>query len=125
MTYATYKIVHLAGLMLLFMSLGGLAVLGALGADKAASKPMRAVLSVFHGVGLLVLAVAGFGLLARLNMGAPDTWGVWVYIKLVLWLVFGAAVVPFKRMPGLARVWLIVFAALGTVAAWLAIAKPF
>ena len=125
MDHPTYKVIHLAGLMLLFLSLGGLAILGAVGADAARTKAFRGVLSAFHGIGLLILAVAGFGLLARLQMGSPATWGGWVYAKLGLWLVFGAAVVPLKRAPHLAKVWLLVFGLLGAVTAWLAIFKPF
>lgn len=125
MSYAAYKVVHLLGLMMLFLSLGGLAMLGALDADKSKSKALRGALSMFHGVGLLVLLVAGFGLLARLNLNGPDGWSTWVYLKVVLWLVFGAAVVPLKRMPHLARVWMLAFVALGTFGGWLAINKPF
>ena len=125
MDYNAYKLVHVVGLMLLFGGLGGLAVLGAVGADPSRAKPLRGVLIAFHGLGLVLLVVAGFGLLARLNLGAPDTWGGWVYAKLILWIVFGAAVVPLKRAPGQARVWLVVLVLLGLVGGWLALMKPF
>lgn len=125
MDYPAYKVIHLLGLMLLFTSIGGLAIVSAAGGDPDRAKPLRAVLSAFHGLGLLILVVAGFGLLAKLKMGAPGTWGGWVYAKLVLWLVFGAAVVPLKRAPQMARLWLVLFAALGGVTAWLALYKPF
>jgi hypothetical protein len=125
MDYNAYKLLHVVGLLLLFIALGGLAVLGALGTDPARSKPIRAVLSAFHGLGLVILVVAGFGLLARLNISAPAQWGGWVYAKLLLWVIFGAAVVPLKRAPTLARLWLVVLAVLGCVAGWLALMKPF
>ena len=125
MDYNAYKLVHVVGLLLLFASLGGLAVLGGLGTDPARSTPFKAVLNAFHGLGLVVLLVAGFGLLAKLDMSAPDKWGGWVYAKIVLWVVFGAAVVPLKRAPSLARLGLLLLVGLGCAAGWLALMKPF
>ncbi len=124
MSYEIYKIMHLAGVMLLFGGLGGLAAVGALQPEANKAKPMRTLFMIFHGIGLLLMLVGGFGILARLKIGA-DAWGGWVYIKMVLWLGFGAAIVPLKRMPTLARVWLLLFVALGAVAAWLGVTKPF
>lgn len=125
MTLPAYKVLHLLGLMMLFGSLGGLAVLGALGADPSRSKPFKAILNAFHGVGLVLMLVAGFGLLAKTGMAKPGDWAGWVHAKFVLWLLFGAAVVPFKRMAGAARLWLLIYVVLGAVAAWLALFKPF
>lgn len=125
MSLLGYKTIHLVGLMMLFISLGGLALLGGLGADAQRAKPYRAVLSAFHGLGLLLLIVAGFGLLARLGAAKPADWGGWVHAKMVLWLLFGAAVVPLKRMPQLGRLWLVVLTAMGGVTAWIALFKPF
>ena len=50
-----------------------------------------------HGLGVLVMLVAGFGLLARLNISSFP-WPTWVFIKVGLWLVLG--VLPFlaRRM---------------------------
>lgn len=113
MSYEFYKIVHLAGLVTLFASLGALAVIPA---DRR--KPFMAL----HGIATVVMLVAGFGLLARLNM--MGNLGVWVYGKLAIWLVFGAIPVVLKRKPNLAVPMLLVSIALGTLAAFLAITKP-
>lgn len=125
MTLFAYKIVHLVGLMLLFGALGGLAVLGGAGVTGDRAKPFKGVLNAFHGLGLLLLVVGGFGLLAKLGVAKPADWGGWVHAKMVMWLVFGAAIVPLKRKPELARIWLLLFVVLGGITAWLGVSKPF
>jgi uncharacterized membrane protein len=111
-------IVHLFGVLLLFVSLGGLAGMAAAGrADNAR------VYRVLHGVALAVIFLAGFALLANLNMSSPARWGAWVYIKLGVWLALGAslALVRRSRQAG----WVIVgLPVLGAVAAWAAVTKP-
>ena len=119
MPYELWKVVHLFGVIALFASLGGLAGLALVGKVED-SKPFRAL----HGVAMLLLFLAGFGLLAKLGFGSPATWGAWVYLKLALWLVMGGALV-FVRKSGRNAPWvLLVCAALGAVAAWAAVTKP-
>ena len=70
-----------------------------------------------HGVALVIVLVAGFGMIARLGMGGG--WPLWVWLKLVIWLVLGAATV-FVRKAGESAGWLLVLLpALGAVSAWL------
>ena len=117
MSYAVYKVLHLLGLMLLFFALGGYTLKG-----KPEAKSERILLAVCHGVGLLLMLVAGFGLLARLGFkGAPG----WAWAKVGVWLVFGAAPMVIKRTPERVRPIWAVLSWLGTLAAYLAIAKPF
>jgi hypothetical protein len=118
MSYEFYKILHLAGLVALFASLGALAVVPA---DRR--KPFMAV----HGTATLIMLVAGFGLLARLglNFGGNSTSNIhWVYGKIVIWLLLGAVPVVLKRKPNLASTMLGVSILLGVLAALLAILKP-
>ncbi len=107
-----YKIVHLVGVMVLFMGLG----IG-LWADASARKHG----SVWHGVGMLIILVAGFGLVAKLKLGFP----AWIIVKLVIWLLLGVlpVLVKCKRVPPLAAA----FAALllGLAAAYLGVYKSF
>lgn len=87
----TYKWVHLSGLALTLLSLGGL------------SQPVeegRKWRSMTHGVGLLLALVGGFGMLARLKISAAEPW---VISKIVLWLILGGSVALFKRKPELAK----------------------
>ncbi len=121
MPYELYKVLHLGGVVLLFCSLGGLFVYYAAGQGAAESK-LRPVLVVGHGLAMVILLVAGFGLLARLNMNGG--WGLWVWLKLGIWLLAGASLALAKRMPGKAKLFLMAFPLVGLGAAYLAIYKP-
>lgn len=116
MSYEFYKILHLTGLVALFASLGALAVLPA---DRR--RPFMAI----HGGAALLMLVAGFGLLARLGiMHNLKEAGIWVYAKIIIWLLLGAMPVVLKRKPDLATSMLGVAVLLGAAAAFFAIMKP-
>ena len=113
MTLQFYTWLHLAGIGLMLLAIGGLAQ----GNDSN-----RKLLSIAHGVGLLVALVAGFGLMARYEILWP--WPGWVMVKMVLWLVFGASIVLLKRLPQMrTRIW---WGAWGLflVAAYLGVHRP-
>jgi hypothetical protein len=113
MSYETYKILHLIGLVILFISLGALAYV-----PLEKRKPLMAL----NGLASIIMLVAGFGLLARLGLARDmDTW---VYIKIVIWLVLSATPVILKKKPTLAMPVLLGSIALGTLAAFIAIMKP-
>ena len=63
--------------------------------------------AIGHGVGLLLILAAGFGLQAKMNLGFPT----WLIVKMVIWVVFGACLVLAKRkvLKG-AIAWIIVIA---------------
>jgi len=116
--YSSWKLVHLVGVLMLFASLGGLVALrGAGGAGERLYK-------MLHGIALLVVFVAGFGLLAGLGLHSPGSWPAWVWIKLLVWLLLGASLVAIKRTARHTEVLLLALVILGAVAAWAAIAKP-
>jgi hypothetical protein len=109
-----YLWLHLAGIGLTLMALGAVAL---------QHEDWRKTLSIAHGVGMLVVLVGGFGLLAKLALPMP--WPGWVYGKLVLWLVLGAAPTLMKRLPHLAKpLWWATWV-LFLLAAYLAVLKPF
>lgn len=118
MTYGFYKVVHLFGVLLLFTSLGTLAA-----SAKAESGPLKRIAGAAHGIALVIILVAGFGLMARLSMfGAIP---LWAWGKVGLWLLLGIAVLPLRRKPEWA-VWLwVALPFVGGLAAWLAVTKPF
>ena len=118
MPYETYKLMHVVGLLLLFLGMGG-QLLGA-GSERGQAPKATAVL---HAVGLLAMLVGGFGMMARLGIDWP--WPGWLIAKLGVWLAIGALPVLVRRqlLPR-GPAWLIA-AALGALAAWFAIAKPF
>lgn len=122
MSYEIYKILHLAAIIGVFVSLGATCY-HAMNGGQRTSGTGRAIVGALHGGGLLLALVAGFGLLARLSL--IGGWPGWVWTKLVLWVLLGILVaVPYRR-PSLAKPILLALPALGLTAAWLAILKPF
>ncbi len=107
----TYKVLHLAGLIGLFLSLGALA------ASKGSAKPA----AIGMGVSLLIILVAGFGMMGKLKLGFQG----WIIAKIVIWLLLGMSLSIFKRnlLPRPAAVALVVL--LGIAAAYLGVMKSF
>lgn len=119
MSYEIYKIAHLLGLSLVVLSLGGIALHAINGGSKASNSFRKGVM-ITHGVGLLLLLVAGFGMLARLGItGMPG----WVIGKIVIWLILGALVGLAYKQQLARKVWVAV-PLLVVLAAALAIVKP-
>jgi len=106
-----YKVLHLAGVIALFLSLGALA------ASRGSLKPA----AIGMGVSLLVILVAGFGMIAKYQYGFPG----WVIAKLVIWVLLGCSLSVFKRglLPRPAAVALVLV--LGIAAAYLGLVKSF
>ena len=121
-SYAVYKIVHLVGVLMVFMALGGVATNAINGGAKAHS--WRWPIAITHGLGLFLSLLGGFGLLARLGIihsGLPG----WVLAKLGIWILFAVLIGVVSRKPGWAKpVWPMIII-LGAVAAYLAGSKPF
>jgi hypothetical protein len=116
-----FKVLHLVGVFLLFAALGA-AVLRAYAAGKAPARDRAGKLAgITHGLALVILLVTGFAILGVSQWGVPG----WAWAKLVVWLAMGALVVVIRRAPGAAGLLWWLLPALGLVAAWLAIYKPF
>jgi len=119
MSYEAYKFLHLLGIFILFASLGGLAALRA-----QMDRPLGTGLFNFlHGISLVFVLVAGFGLLTRLEMSAPGSWPTGVWVKLVVWILLGAGLVAIKKAGKAAGLVLLSFLFLGALAAGAAIFK--
>jgi hypothetical protein len=75
---------------------------------------VRKLGSITSGIGLLVIFVAGFGLISKLGHSFTDTW---VLVKFVIWLVLGGLIVLINRKPHLAMVlWCLLIALAATAA---------
>ncbi|TGN19811.1 hypothetical protein [Leptospira idonii] len=123
MSYQIYKLMHMLGIFLLFLSLGGVALFTINGGTKSTNK-WKSIAAITHGLALVLLLVAGFGMMARL--GIPHgSWPGWVYAKIVVWLTFGGLLAVVYRKPAIAKVLWVGFPLLGVCAAYLAIYKPF
>jgi hypothetical protein len=120
MPYGVYKIIHLTGIIMTFLALGGAALHGMNGGGENKSRKFA---SAMHGIGLTLALVGGFGLLARLNMSFP--WGGWVFVKLGIWLVLGGIISVFLRKPEVSKPMWFVLVGLFAVAAFMAQYKPF
>lgn len=120
MSYEFYKILHLTGLILLFSGLVSLLTLKATGA--AVEGPARKFSFLTHGIGLFLILLSGFGLLARLELirDLPT----WIYIKLAIWLYFGLSIALIKRRGQLGWVLYVPMLVIFMAAAYLATNKP-
>ncbi len=116
MTPETYRLLHIVGVLLLFLGLGGSLAVAGQGGGKAPR-----LFLVLHGAGLLLMLVAGIGFVHK----KPLAWDNWLFAKIACWVLLAAVPVLVRRgvLPRLLAI--VVVAGLGTTAAWLAQAKPF
>ena len=120
MSLEAYKVIHLFGIFLILISLGGMSLHVANGGTR--DYPLRKMMAMSHGIGLLIALIAGFGMLARLQlMNAIPTWA---FAKLAIWLVLGGLPALIYRKPALAKVFWGLIVLLATTAAFLAVFKP-
>jgi hypothetical protein len=112
----TYRFLHLIAMFALAASLGGLVGLARAGGHAG----FRRVLVATNGTALLVMLVAGFGMLAKLKLGMPG----WIYAKLAVWLLLGVLLIPIRKQPGAANLWYAAALGLGAIGTWLALYKP-
>jgi hypothetical protein len=118
-----YKLVHILGILLVFSSFGGLVLHAMNGGTKATNGGRRLVMAGYV-VGLFLILLGGFGMLARLDIvqgGLPG----WVWFKLVVWIVIGGLIALPYRKPEASRLLWILGPALGLIAAWAGLFKPF
>lgn len=118
MTITFYKVFHIVGIMILFLAIGG-AVIRAYLVSK--SDVLEKFILINHGAAMLIILITGFGQLAKLGM----EFHTWVIIKMVIWLIFGAIIMPIKKAPGKKYLLWFISVALGASAAYLALYKPF
>lgn len=114
-----YKIIHILGILMLFMSVGGLLTKTIIGESN--SKQWRKQLTINHGVGLLLILFGGFGMMAKLGILWPIP--VWVIAKLVIWVMLGGLLVLILKSSISKLLWYLVIL-LGVLAAYLGIVKP-
>lgn len=120
-SHALYNVVHIVGIVLLMSGLGGIA---AMGATASPAKGFRRLLLALHGIGVFLILLGGFGMLARIGIVQGSSWPGWVWGKVAIWGVLGAAAILPRRFPRTAAPLLLIIPVLGGVAAYLAIYKP-
>lgn len=115
-SHHVYKVIHLTGVFLLLIALGGQLV-------ETNSSTWRKHLKVSHGFGLLFLLIAGFGLIARLGIGWP--FPVWIHLKILVWIVLGSMPVLMRIAPSPGKLFWWMILGLAVFSAYLANFKPF
>jgi len=118
-----YKLIHVAGILMVFMSLGGLALHAMNGGTKATNRARRLTTSTY-AIGLLLILLGGFGFLGASGMLGAGVPG-WAWAKLGIWLVIGALLALPSVRPQMSRLVWIAAPILGVIGAWLARTKPF
>ncbi len=110
MEATTYLIIHLIGLAAVAIGTGGM-----LAGDKN-----RRTFAIVQGVGLVIILVSGFGMLAKMHLGFPH----FAIVKIVVWVVIGMLPLVLRKLnvPLLGSI-LVLLALIG-LAAWLGVMKP-
>jgi hypothetical protein len=113
-----YKVLHVTGAIMLFLSLGAAIVRSGI---AGSSEVFKKEVSIMHGIAMVLLLVAGFGALAKLGAG----FGGWVIVKLLIWLLLGGSIAIINRKPAAGKTLWYGCLALGLLAIYLAVYKPF
>jgi hypothetical protein len=123
MDYPSIKLLHLVGIMLLFLGLGGM-VFASYAGFGPAKKQIRRATALCHGIGLLFILVSGIAMLSSLGLLHGDPPG-WVKAKFLIFLLLGGSIALAARFSR--TIWILITAwvFLGTAAAYLALYKPF
>lgn len=113
------------GIALTMAALGGVAIHANEGGTKKGGRS-RKVIGAAHGIGMLLILVGGFGMLARIGFtGGIGAFPGWLWGKITVWTVLGAlSGVPY-RQPRLAVPAMVAVPVLAGLAAWFALYKPF
>ena len=115
MTPEIYRLLHVVGVLLLFLGLGGVL------SHEAGKAPKLS--SALHGLGLLLLVVAGVGVLHK-SSPQIDWKQPWVLAKIGGWVLLGALPMLVKRGVLPRALALLLVLGLGAGAAWLGLANP-
>lgn len=121
MPYEFYKILHITGLILVFSGLVSVLTMSMTRVEITGHMKKFAFIS--HGVGLVLMLISGFGLMARLGM--VTSMPTWIYFKLAIWVILGGMIALAKRKGYIGWPIFILFVGLGATAATLAITKPW
>lgn len=113
-----YQVLHLLGVFSVLLAYGLLIARAYLGSEDRKLKKIGAITS---GVGLFLILLGGFGLLAVLYQ---NVWHPWIIIKLVVWVALGGMIALINRMPKMNMVWFWVILVLGLINLWAVYFKP-
>ena len=92
-----YQILHITGIIMIFMGYGALLARSLMKSDDPS---VRKLGSATSGIGLLLVLVAGFGMMAKLGYSMTTPW---LIVKLLIWLALGGLTTLINRKPELAK----------------------
>jgi len=120
-SYKLYKMIHLGGVVLVCMSIAGLAFHAWIGGDKAAAGKPRKSLLALHGAGMFLAFLGGMGVATQVGAISSENGFVgWIYIKIGLWFAIGALPALPYRKPQLAASLFVITPLLVALGAWIA-----
>ena len=92
-----YSLLHITGILMVFIGYGSLIGLALSKVENPGVKKLGAITS---GIGLTLLFVAGFGLIAKLGYSYSSTW---VIVKIFIWVLLGSLIAFINRKPEWAK----------------------
>lgn len=122
MSVQFYLFLHLFGLVLTVFSFA-YAVAGVATDYKQFVAKRRRLTLLLSGLGLLILLVGGFGMLAKLEYAFP--WPGWIWIKLLVWVSLPIFTSLVLRIPSQLKLFSILGAIWVIVAIYLGVYRPF
>jgi hypothetical protein len=117
-SYEIYKVLHILGVLMVVTGLVSGSVVSWV--DNA-THPARKLSAMTSGIGLMIVLLAGFGMLARLQISPGQPW---VTGKLSIWLLLGAFPVIARKLKMKAPIFWATVVLLASFAGYLAIYKP-
>jgi len=120
-SHSVYLNIHLFGIFLTLTSLAGLGA-GMVVDSTKLPVGLRRSFAIAHGLGLFLVLLGGFGMMARL--GIRGDWPLWIQLKLGLWFVLGGMIALVRRVRIFSISAFVVIPLLAALGAWFAINKP-
>ena len=108
-----YQVLHIVGISSVFLGYGALLARSMV---APANVSVRKLGSITSGIGLLLILVAGFGLISKLGHSFTETW---ILVKFAIWLLLGGLIVLINRKPQLAMLLWCLLIALSATAAFM------
>jgi len=118
MPFQIYQVLHLLGVLLVFMSYGGLAFRGMAASEH---KALRKFGSIASGIGTVLILVSGFGLISKLY---GNDFQLWMFLKMGIWVLLGCMVALLNRKPEFGKIWYYLTLILGLAAVIVVYTKP-
>lgn len=116
-----YKIFHITSIAAVLIALGG----ASFSTFIAGAKPVKVkkFLGILHGIGILLILISGFGMLAKLQISGANL-PSWALLKIIIWIILGGwMTIAYKISSNRLMISVLVPILLTAVAAYLGIVK--